>query len=112
MDGRDITGSQLCQYTGVCTLPDARGVFIRGMNVNRSRDTGDPSGNRPVGNFQNDEFKSHSHSYVNAGVWARSWKGDDSGPKTAHKQQGDTSKRGGVETRPRNIALYTYIKIN
>jgi hypothetical protein len=112
MNGDKIPNSKLCKFSGICTLPDARGTFIRGMNENRSSNSGDSDGNRPVGKFQSDSFKSHSHPYVNAGVWNRSWKGDDSGPKTAHQKAGSTSLVGSKETRPRNITLFTYIKID
>src|SRR5476649_838131 len=46
---------------GVNTLPDARGLFIRGMNEGRDGKSGDPDGNRPVGNPQTDVFKQHHH---------------------------------------------------
>jgi len=46
-----------------------------------------------------------------AGIWGRSFKGEDGSPKTAHEKQGATGDKGGKETRPRNVALYYYIKV-
>lgn len=112
MDGRNIAKSKLCKFSGLCDVPDARGVFVRGMNEKRQGKLGDPDGDRVVGEYQQDSFKSHHHQYVNSGVWGRSWRGSSEGPKTAYEQAGNTNNTGGTETRPRNIALYTYIKIN
>lgn len=112
MKQQDISNTTLCRETGYCTLSDARGVFIRGMNSDRERDTGDPEGNRPVGEYQSDMLQKHDHGYSTGGIWNRSWRGDDSGPKTAYAKSSVTTATGGSETRPRNIALYVYIKIN
>lgn len=54
MDGQSIVGTKLSQMTGKSALPDARGMFIRGMNANREFPFGDLDGNRPVGSEQND----------------------------------------------------------
>lgn len=116
------------------SLPDARGVFIRGMNEGRSIDSGDVDGgdDRKVGSFQRDAFASHNHE-IYAGVdgqkrrimaslgWSGGW-GNQGNVSPVHAEKvpntvnesGLISIRnsGGTETRPRNIALYVYIKIN
>ena len=118
MDGRNINGSDLCTEFGTCQIPDARGVFIRGMNVGRDQASGDPEGNRGVGSYQSDNIESHTHGLHHRiigdtrggfthGVAAGGGSGSihDIGIRT-------TDAKGGNETRPRNIALYVYIKVN
>lgn len=69
MDGQSIVGTKLSQMTGRSALPDARGMFIRGMNANREFPFGDLDGNRPVGSEQTDmvgylgENKSNIYNY-------------------------------------------------
>ena len=99
------------------SLPDARGTFLRVMNQNREKG-GDIDTKRLIGSYQSDSFSQHSHevSY-------------QTGTKHAHKDGGsyfqglwqahnagsgstNTSIKGAAETKPRNIAVYAYIKIN
>lgn len=148
MKGQSITGSDLAAVSGITTLPDARGVFIRGKNNGRADGNQDPDGERAVGNLQGQQFGSHSHGgavggvdrslnhYHNSGVYYDSVGGggvsfgqqqsDNPTPITtsyiAGTLSGSTnsdlqhahsiSAEGGNETRPRNIALNTFIKIN
>ena len=67
---------------------------------------------RLVGDYQADAFQKHSHTMRTAGIWGRSFKGEDGSPKTAYEKTEETGERGGAETRARNIALYYYIKIS
>jgi len=82
-------------------LPDLRAEFIRGWDNGRGVDSG-----RVLGSFQADLLKSHAHSvtYASGGFWVESgndipWGGSSTG------------STGGVETRPRNVALLPVIKI-
>lgn len=102
------------------TVPDARGVFIRGLNLNRDPATGDPMGaDRKAGSVQADQIGKHSHIY-------RSYRSKRSGlpPYDRFNAANDenrindarTSEVGATsptdtETRPKNIALYVYLKI-
>ena len=112
-NGDDIsTKAVFYTITGKTKLPDLRGMFIRGLNVNRNDKNQDPDGdNRVVGDYQDDEFQEHNHSIRTAGVWGRSFKGENGSPNTAYEKNGDTGIKGGKETRSKNIALYYYIKI-
>lgn len=120
-DGRDTQGSDFSKIAKKSNAPDLRGVFLRGLNTfdRYETDNGiaivsdlrkDPETTRTRGSFQNDDFKSHSHTYngrTNAAYM--------SGAGTSHSQNGTsdpTSVVGGAETRPKNIAIYYYIKIN
>jgi len=60
-DGRDVTGSKYASLVA-STVPDLRGVFLRGKNYGRSTGSGDPSGDLPVGHYEGDVFKSHNHA--------------------------------------------------
>lgn len=89
-------------------LPDLRGEFIRGLDNGRGIDAG-----RELGNVQMDEFKSHYHGFLDrpnmrleSGVY--SWV-----PQIMEVAEQDsiaTTRAGGSETRPRNIALLACVK--
>jgi hypothetical protein len=114
-DGREVsTKTAFYEITGKTQLPDLRGMFIRGLNVERKDDNRDLDGdNRKVGEYQADELKAHYHDNPAAGIWGRSFKGENGAPKTAHELKGGkTGTTGGKETRPRNVALYYYIRID
>lgn len=112
MMGQDISGSDLSIATGINTLPDARGVFIRSMNLGRA-EGGDPDGNRRVGSSQSDELRSHQHKISDYKIITVQGRliGDYDG-SSAGEYEEKTTRVGGPETRPKNIVLYTYIKIN
>lgn len=124
MDKRGIVGSKLYELTDkkLGELPDARGVFIRGKNSGREGITGDPAGEREIGSYQEDAYKSKSLSVkmgkvctvgsneVHKGLFSMNTTTQEVWPL-----EGYWISNGGEnehETRPRNIALYIYIKIN
>lgn len=82
-------------------LPDMRGEFARGWDNGRGVDV-----SRAFGSFQADEFKAHSHT---AGAVRSMQPGPDQ-MRNATIGTIPTSTEGGVETRPRNIALLYCIK--
>ena len=102
-------------------LPDIRGEFIRGATDSRSgidetgttahSGTGGPTfGTGTVLRTQSEDFKSHTHVYVdqhNVNEGYRPWKAGDN---DCGAQDKDTESTGGGETRPRNIALLAIIK--
>ena len=96
---------------GVSTfnLPDLRGEFIRSLDNGRGVDAG-----RELGNVQMDEFKSHYHGFLDrpnmrleSGVYT--W--TPQVMEVAEQDSISTTRAGGSETRPRNIALLACIKI-
>jgi hypothetical protein len=113
-DGSDVsTKTAFYDITGKTQLPDLRGMFIRGLNADRKDGKQDPDGDtRVVGDYQADDFHRHKHAFGTAGIWGRSFKGEDGSPKTAYAKDEDTKEKGGNETRPRNVALYYYIRID
>jgi hypothetical protein len=123
-DGQiDISTSRYALLTKRYKPPDLRGIFLRGMNEGRIDTTGDPEGNRGVGDYQFDAFKKHKHKSP-VTYYKSSFKESGSRPWTAvhmptegdikkwQDRQEDTEEVGGDETRPRNVAVYFYIKIN
>jgi len=105
----------------VDTLPDARGVFLRGMNMMRDVSQGDPSGDSDVGRYQPDLVGSHKHATSAlvgfAGGWAavnfsQGGPGNPIAANTTAHTPITIVANAGEETRPRNITVYTYIKIN
>ncbi len=113
--------TDLEQFYGFKKTPDARGVFIRGMNVNN--DGLDPDKNRAVGSYQPDGVGNHAHDF-NDNYFAESWSNFLKPQAGSGKTDGDnglisirsTTDNFGPsiisETRPKNITLYTYIKVD
>ena len=120
-DGKlDITLSKYGQLTNKRFVPDLRGMFLRGMNEGRSDSYKDPDQNRQVGSFQSDMTKSHSHNAnlklgaEPLGQHARSKQaaGAHGSPSDSWVSDELISNSGGIETRPKNVSVYFYIKIN
>ena len=103
----------LTKKEGKYYLPDARGKFIRASNINGKGM--DPDTNRLVGSHQADELKKHNHPLNLTGRdrdgsnCRSSLNGCGQNSVPANKNSGNT---GGVETRPVNISMYTYIKVS
>lgn len=111
-DGRDVsTNTAFYKETGMTKIPDLRGIFLRGLNAGRNDGLGDPE-TRLLGSYQYDDLTSHRHKINTGGIWGRSFKGEDGSPHTAYEKEVETGSAGGIETRPKNIAIYYYIKVN
>lgn len=102
---------------GNVNLPDARGSFIRSMNINGQGK--DPQTGRVVGSYQADALKTHKHALQNT-IYkhGRSFKGDNAKDHALKHAFGsvwasETKNTGGAaESRPKNIALYCYVKVS
>ncbi len=133
-DGRRVTGSKLADSTKETTesdrVPDLRGMFLRGLNYSEKdmlRNDGkeDPDGrHRIIGSYESDLIKKHEHrltvyrdprggyraSVSGAGYDnSKQFQGD---PNATYEVGTDTGENTGSETRPRNVAVYYYIRIN
>jgi hypothetical protein len=127
-DGRTIQGSRLSQFTTPTSMlnsPDLRGKFLRGLNsiyatneppFGNWQTVGDPDGQgRVVTDFQADSVASHQHTYVHFqdnGIHDMSNDQDQRNCSYGPTYPDNTSAYGGSETRPRNVSVYYYIKIN
>ena len=122
-DGRNVSGSGYASVSGNVNIPDLRGLFLRGLNVGRSIATGDSDGAaRNAGDYQGDQFASHNHNtgnfrYLvqrNPGSGTTGAPTDSFGPNEPDiLNTGALVAAGsGTETRPRNAAVYYYVRIN
>lgn len=112
-DGVDVRTSK---YASVVTMkvPDLRGNFLRGMNVNGGKD---PVKNRTAGHYQPDALQQHGHkTNATAKGWEKLGQGYTQGAGGPASMANVTEVvPDGVtaeETRPKNVAVYFYIKIN
>lgn len=128
-DGRDVGRSSYGRITDRETAPDLRGLFLRGLNSfdsNRpSRADGfqDPE-NRTVISLQMDAFQGHFHRLENGTAVLRNvttretrngtgtWDSSTLQVKEPISDGENGNPRIGAETRPKNTAVYYYIKIN
>jgi len=110
----DDVGYRLDYLSG--DTPDLRGVFLRGLNEGRTDGMQDPEGTgRTAGTSQADQFKSHEHRAhwsnappVSGGVWYDIWSFYGPLPYSTCPAM---EAAGGSETRPKNVAVYYYVKV-
>ncbi len=117
-DGRAVPGTMFEQLVGP-KVPDLRGVFLRGINSGRTDEYKDPDGERIPGALQKDALQDHVH---NTGLNPRTdWPSSGyAATKVPASAEGTLNKKtGGVEnasaaseTRPKNAAIYFYIRVN
>ena len=106
------------------SLPDLRGVFLRGVNDDRVDGYRDPDvttrvrlkGNTMVsvddaGSYQRFEFQSHAHGLNFSAVNAGGAVGPDGNSYQGWGPAPPTSASGGKETRPVNAYVYFVIKV-
>lgn len=103
----DATGAQETMYGPGSTaetfqLPDVRGRFIRALDLARGFDLG-----RPIGTFQQDELRSHTHTINTGGAQVLAEGANGASLYNPGAQSGAT---GGGETRPVNVAFPWLVK--
>lgn len=118
-DGRNVAGSIYEFVTGFSSLPDLRGIFVRGANNGgsaqgtRSPTTGNPDGNQVPGTYQSDKLGSHVHPVPNVAVTNDSavtnFRG---GVPDRLATTLNTGAAGSNETAPRNATVNYFIRIN
>ena len=117
---------------GSVVVPDLTGVFLRGLNrfapdfTKENSKLRDPEGeNRTPGDFQEDQFLNHEHVYwrtfgkagegrteIDKFRGASSGGGNNSIREGANLTTSNAGSPGGLETRPKNVAVYFYIRVN
>ena len=141
MDGRPITQYQLFKRHGISTIPDAGGLFIRAQEFSGGANHDpDRNSNSPIATIQADSLKSHAHTMSKDGKHSHKitlgHDDDDSGDGgseddwtqktnvgvdiTMHggsvSMEGEHSHTinatGHLETRPKNINLWIYIRVD
>jgi hypothetical protein len=127
-DGRSATGTRYNSITGSSTIPDLRGVFLRGKNNSRSDGNQDPAGEQTLGTYESDQNKAHTHFTVYDGIEntsfgtgtpiAKQRTGSTAdanynlGGQTNTANIGLTTSDGGNDSRPRSVVINWFIKIN
>ena len=113
-DGRKVTGSKYASIQD--RVPDLRGVFLRGLNnclkgADPLDDGHKNPENKQAGEFQPDGFREHSHQIAITTVQSDF---GGTGLPRYNRTTGDsqTANSGIEETRPKNVSVYFYIKIN
>jgi hypothetical protein len=128
-DGRSVVGSKYATLIGA-SIPDLRGQFLRGKNNGRSDGQQNPDGDLALGTQTTDAFPEHSHispirsrnSEVN-----RQWENYGTGSLTQNngvivgissssfsdvRTYGTTNTGSGAETKPKNVTVNFFIKID
>ncbi|MBL7952059.1 MAG: hypothetical protein JNM62_10095 [Flavobacteriales bacterium] len=118
-DGRAVGSSMYGKYSGG-NVPDLRGQFLRGINdygvpspslAPLSDNRKNPEG-QSAGQFQDDGVGNHTHGYLTNNTPGTSV-GLACAPNNASSvfsTQGNSGATG--DTRPRNVTVYFYIRIN
>lgn len=115
-DKGKMPGTKWAELTENRPIPDLRGQFLRGLNLGRKDEFSDPDGDkRKSGDTQKDTVGPHSHE---AYVFRNNGPRSNSRP-LALDDKDETGwspnvikPSSGVETRPRNVAVYYYIRVN
>ncbi len=113
-DGSSVVGTKFgTKYWAGNTLPDLRGQFLRGFNNGRKDSYADPDGDmkHPLGAQQDDQFRQHPHT-IPAPVGGGSIPGGIQPVITGFAGNTSTGFTGGDETRPRNVAVNFYCRVN
>lgn len=110
-DGRNVTGSAYATLTGKNVIPDLRGQFLRGLDTSGTVDS--DGATRSLGDTQDDEFKSHLHEMRGNAV-QYNWGGGTFLEQRSNSGNSsvNTQNTGGAETRPKNVSVNYFIKIN
>jgi hypothetical protein len=142
MDGRAMLATdKLRMITGLTNVPNGGGLFLRSQEFSGGADN-DPGRNSSsaIAMLQTDDFRSHNHTMQTAGSHTHTitlgWDGDDQGNGSASDEWTQNGSRnedittnggsistegahthtidnnGGLETRPKNLNFWVYIRIN
>lgn len=137
MDGRSIVGSALATLTSMTNVPDAGGLFVRNQEFSGGADQDpDRTSASPIATYQDQAVISHNHGVNDPGhthSYSDTRQNGDAGDKcgcagqsapasastisdsetTASRTTGiSIQNAGGSETRPKNMNLWVYIRIN
>lgn len=143
MDGRALaTTDKLRQLTGLTTLPNGGGMFLRSQEFANTPATTDPdrTATSPIATFQDQSMLGHTHTTSNVSSHSHSHTATSasigsagSGSYTtttfnnynvyhaittlgmeasSHSHTVTTNNSNGTETRPKNLNAWLYIRIN
>ena len=104
INGQDIGTSDYAAFTGRNILPNAAGRFLRNSGGSAA----------PLAEVQEDEFKSHNHTItrrINTALASTTLAAGRS-DQGSTDSNASTNFTGGAETRPKNLTVNYFIKIN
>ena len=107
-DGRSVSGTKYALVTGLGSIPDMRGAFLRAKGA-----TYNPDGDLAIGAYSSDKLGSHVHTEItnsagSAGaITGFTWMTAQVGSGTH-----STTATGSNETSPRSITVNVFIRIN
>lgn len=121
-DGRSVVGTKYASITGNTTIPDLRGIYLRGKNNGRADGNQNPAADRALGFFENDQMQGHIHG-------TNIYNDNTGGSGTSFGQQQNDNvgqiysgtpytdgvngvPRTGSETRVKNVTVNYFIRIN
>lgn len=109
-----VLPAELSDANGKKSLPDARGKFLRMSNNQKSGEDYDPEVGRHLGHYQADDFAKHSHKYSGTNHRGTPEHTDTSRDEFGKVSRNNwtTTETGGDETRPKNIAVNYFVRIN
>lgn len=115
--GQSIAGSKLADATGAKTVPDLRGVFLRGRNDGRFPTTGKTAvAEHELGAYTPDSVGPHQHKIMVPGEESQPAGADISSTISPHAAVEESSLvrsyDGATETQPKNVTVNYYCKIN
>ena len=111
-DGSSVHGTIYETWVGP-TVPDLRGVFLRGRNYDRDLATGNAEGDLTPGTFQAFQLARHAHATVQM-IHDDAVDGVDSTVTHSgehHNEARDTGAYGGDEVRPNSVTVNFYIQV-
>jgi hypothetical protein len=119
-DGRDVSTSDFAALTGMGSAPDARGAFLRGKDNGRGLD---PNGDPSLNSIQGPEVKPHLHTgvitnpdgLVTDGVTDANFGFAENAliPRNGNDILAwSLASTGIVESRPLNVTVNFYIRVN
>jgi hypothetical protein len=124
-----VAGSRYQTLTEASTIPDLRGIFLRGKNNGRSTATGNTAGDVALGTYAGDKMLDHTHTFTpfpiayltdtspaNTGTIEKD-AGSEYEVNPFSKQVltgggGFANNGSNGETRPRSVIVACFIRIN
>jgi len=125
-DGRGVSGSAYHLLTGSSSIPDLRGIYLRGKNNGRSESTGNYAGEKSLGEFEFDKISDHSHGANRTFLHHTGGNGGDvevEGGSELLRQNGNSGSIDAMsgagnstiktlEVAPRSVTVNFFIRIN
>ncbi len=111
-DGSTCEGTRYEELTGNATVPDLRGMFLRGKNNGRSDGSENPDGDLAIGQYQDSEVYTHNHTMTTVYAYGSNSYSPSEQTSVAVSGSKASSSSGGAESRPKNLTTNIFIRVN